>query len=139
MRKTLTSRRLRHGMTLVEVLFASTLFMLTIAGAIGAVMLGLRLNYASAQQFTAFGLCKDLYEQMRSVDYTNVTAVTFPSQTLQLTHLGGDARRALNCQRTSTITDRTNPERKVVMITVQWSYRNKTLAESLTGVIYRKR
>jgi hypothetical protein len=132
-------RKLRRGMTLVEVLFASTLFMLAIAGAIGAVMLSLHLNYAGAQQFAAFGLCKDLYEQMRSLDYTNVTATAFPSQTLQLTHLGGDARKTLNCQRMSVIRDCTNPERKVVTVTVQWSYRSKTLAESLTGVIYRKR
>lgn len=126
-------------MTLVEVLFASAFFMLAIAGAIGGIVLGLHLNYASAQQFAAFGLCKDLYEQMRSVDYTNVTVATFPSQTLQLTHLGGDARKALNCQRTSSITERTNPERKVVTTVVRWSYRGKTLQESLTGVIYRKR
>jgi Tfp pilus assembly protein PilV len=137
--KTLTGRKLRRGMTLVEVLFASFLFMLGIAGALGAVMLSLRLNYASAQQFAAFGLCKDLYEQMRSADYTNITAATFPSQTLQLTHLGGDARKTLNCQRTSVIAERANPQRKVVKVTTQWSYRGKTLSETLTGVVYKKR
>ena len=125
-------------MTLVEVLFASSIFVLIIASVLGAVMVGLHLNYAAAQQFAAFGLCKDRYEQMRSVDYTNVSSTVFTTETIQLTHMGGNARVPLNCQRASFITNMVSPTRKQVTINVQWTYLGKARSESLTGVIYKK-
>ena len=131
--------RKRAGMTLIEVMIVVALGSLVIIGVYAGISLGTSLNYASAQRVAAFGLCRDLYEQMRGADYTNVTAVVFPTTTMRLTHLGGSQHLPQMCTRSCTIDELLNPTRKVVNITVAWNYMGNSLQESLDGVIYQKR
>ena len=126
-------------MTLIEVLIVVALGSLVIIGVYAGITLGTQLNYASAQRLAAFGLCRDLYEQMRGADYTNVTAVVFPTTTMRLTHLGGSQHLPQMCSRSCTINDLTSPTRKAVSITVSWTYMDHDLQETLDGVIYKKR
>ena len=131
--------RKRAGMTLIEVMIVVALGSLVIIGVYAGISLGTSLNYASAQRVAAFGLCRDLYEQLRGADYTNVTAVVFPTTTMRLTHLGGSQHLPQMCTRSCTIDELLNPTRKVVNITVAWNYMGNSLQESLDGVIYQKR
>jgi len=126
-------------MTLIEVLFSTTILVLVVGGLIASVTVANQLNYASGQRQSAFGLCTDLLEQMRGADYTNVTTTTFAPQQVQLTHLGGSQRVPLMCNRSCTINDLANPTRKEVNILVAWRYRGKTLQETLDAVIYEKK
>ena len=129
----------KAGMTLIEVLMVVVLGSLVIIGVYAGISLGTHLNYASAQRLAAFSLCRDLYEQMRGADYTNVTAVVFPTTTMRLTHLGGSQHLPQMCTRSCTIDEMLSPTRKVVNITVSWNYMGNELQESLDGVIYQKR
>lgn len=131
--------RKRAGMTLIEVMIVVALGSLVIIGVYAGISLGTNLNYASAQRVAAFGLCRDLYEQMRGADYTNVTAVVFSTTTMRLTHLGGSQHLPQMCTRSCTIDELLNPTRKVVNITVSWNYMGNALQESLDGVVYKKR
>ena len=131
--------RKRAGMTLIEVMIVVALGSLVIIGVYAGISMGTSLNYASAQRVAAFGLCRDLYEQMRGADYTNVTAVVFPTTTMRLTHLGGSQHLPQMCTRSCTIDEMLSPTRKVVNIAVSWNYMGNELQESLDGVIYQKR
>jgi len=128
----------KRGVTLVEMLIALLIVSMMAVGLLYGVMASVRLNYAAAQRAAAFGLCMELYEQMRGADYTSVTISNFPPQTLRLTHLGGSQRMPLYCQRTCIITPKSNPERKEIQIEVKWVYMGRTLRETLDGMILRK-
>jgi type II secretory pathway pseudopilin PulG len=138
MKRSLHSKS-REGMTLVEVVVVTILTSLVLLGVITGVVRGNQLNYANGQRMAAFGLCKELYEQMRAAEYTNVTTEVFAPTTVRLTHMGGQYRIPLYAQRSCTITNLVDPVRKVVQIQVEWIYKEKELQESLNGVIYQKR
>lgn len=131
--------RSRQGMTLVEVLIASVVLMIISAGFISAIVTGSRLNYSSAQHVAAFGLCKGRLEQMRSIDFTNVTEAAFPSESIPLTYAGGYARTPLTCTRSTTIRDLDVPTRKEVQIDVAWTFAGRPTRERIDTVIYQKR
>ncbi len=128
----------KQGVTLIEMLIALLIVSMMAVGLLYGVLASVRLNYAAAQRAAAFGLCMELYEQMRGADYAGVTASNFPPQTLRLTHLGGSQRVPLYCQRTCVITPKSNPERKEIQIEVKWVYMGRTLTEKLDGMILEK-
>jgi prepilin-type N-terminal cleavage/methylation domain-containing protein len=66
-----------HGMTLIEVIVTAAITSIVLAGVVTSVLMGNQINHANAQHVTAFGLCKEWYEQMRSVPYTNLAASCF--------------------------------------------------------------
>ncbi|OGV45770.1 MAG: hypothetical protein A2X46_09725 [Lentisphaerae bacterium GWF2_57_35] len=126
-------------MTLIEVVVVTGLITVVLGGAIIGVTQGNRLNYANGQRMAAFGLCKEWYEQMRSVGYTNVTETTFSPSTIKVTHVGGRYRMPLYGVRSCTIRTLANPERKEVDIRLRWTYHDRELEEGVQGVIYLKR
>ena len=126
-------------MTLVEVIVTVAITSLVLAGVITSVLMGNQINSANAQRVTAFGLCKEWYEQMRTVTYTNLLASAYPEEEIQITHMGGMERKPLYGIRSCTITETNNPTRKLVNIQVRWTYRDKELSENLDGAIYRRR
>lgn len=129
----------RSGMTLVEVLVTVAITSIVLAGVITSVMMGNQVNYANAQRVTAFGLCKEWYEQMRTTTFTNITTTTFPEEEIELTHLGGLSRLPLHGVRSCTIREIASPTRKTVNIQVRWTYQGKELSESLDGTVYKRR
>lgn len=128
----------QSGMTLIEVMIAMLILSLVAVGLLYGVMAGVRLNYAASQRAAAFGLCVDLYEQMRGADYDAVSASNFPPETLRMTHLGGSQRVPLLCRRTCTISPFTGPTRKEVRVEVQWTYLGRPMRENLDGVLFKK-
>ena len=124
--------------TLIEIMISMGLIGLLCAGVYSCIISGLNLNYASAQRVAAFTLCKEEVEKMRGVGYLRVTATNFPAGDVFLTHLGGSARLPMTGTRASTITEYSDPVRKVVDVTVQWDFKGRPFEESLTAVIYRK-
>lgn len=128
----------RRGVTLIEVMIAMLILVMISVGLLHGVMTGVRLNYAAAQRAAAFGLCMDLYEQMRGAEYSDVTPTNFPPETLRMTHLGGSQRVPLNCQRMCQIVQKTNPNRKEVEINVSWVYMGRTMTETLNGMVFEK-
>lgn len=131
-------RKARAGVTLIEMLIAMLILAMISIGLLHGVMTGVRLNYAAAQRAAAFGLCMDLYEQMRGADYSNVTYSNFPPETIRMTHLGGSQRVPLNCQRSCQITQKASPNRKEVEIEVTWIYMGRTMTEKLNGMVFEK-
>ncbi|MCK5849358.1 MAG: prepilin-type N-terminal cleavage/methylation domain-containing protein [Kiritimatiellae bacterium] len=126
------------GMTLVEVLVGMLLVSLLVSGIFLGVVQGTRANYASAQHIAAFGLCKERIEHMRGVAFSSVTADNFPTEELNLTHMGGSQRLPLTCSRSSTIANLTSPTRKAVTVSVNWNFRGWTLIEYANGFIFHK-
>jgi len=133
-----SGRKTRMGMTLIELMVALLILSLIGMGLLYGVMLGVRLNYASAQHAAAFGLCMDVFEQMRGAEFNNLTSSNYPPETLRMTHLGGTQRVPLNCLRTCQITPYSNPTRKEISIEVAWTYQGRSLKEDLDGVIFAK-
>lgn len=126
------------GVTLVEVLVGMMLVSLLVGGIYLGVVQGTRLNYASAQHVAAFGLCKERLEHMRGVAFTSVTPENFPTETLDLTHLGGSQRLPMTCVRSSSIVDVSSPPRKAVTVVVSWKLKEWSLSEFASGVIFHK-
>ena len=128
----------KSAFTLIEVVVSSILSTMVIGGIYSGIQTGMNLNYASAQNIAAFGLCQERLEQMRGTVYSDITSTTFPEESLFLTHLGGSERLPLTATRSSTIADLTNPARKEVTVTVSWDYRGRALSQSITGFVYLK-
>lgn len=137
MRKTSKAGR-RLGLTLIEVVIASAIIFIVVTGVYQGVIQGLRLNYACAQRIAAFGLCKDRLEQMRGAAYADITPTNFPAETMKLTHRGGSERIPINCERSSSIQEYSNPILKNVTVTVAWEFAGRTLEETLSAAIYYK-
>ncbi len=114
----------------------SGLTTIVLLGVVSSVLLGARLNQASSQRLTAFGLCKEWYEQMKGSPFTNVTTTVFSPQTVRITNLGGLSRVPIWGQRSCTILATNTPPSKLVTIQVQWSYQGRDFEENLQGVIY---
>jgi Tfp pilus assembly protein PilV len=131
-------RTRRQGMTLVEVMIASSIIFLVSGALIVTIVTGSRLSYASAQHVAAFGLCKDRLEQMRGMEFTDITSAAFPTETITLTHAGGSLQTAIACTRSTTVVDQTNPMRKDVSIVVAWTYATKSLTERIDTTLYLK-
>jgi len=131
----------RHdsGVTLVEVIIASAITVTVLGSIIYSVATGVRINYMNAQQVAAFGLCREKLEEMRDMDYADVTGAKFPKETsVRIGHLGGREGIALLGERECVITPYVSgPAGKSVTVTVRWTYLGKSHEERLDGAIYR--
>ena len=96
-----------------------------------------QITAASSQRVSAFGLCEARLEQARGIDYSDLVAANFPAETgITLSHLSGETQQALLCDRAVAIQNLTSPDRKEVIVTVDWAYRGRALQESSTGILY---
>jgi type II secretory pathway pseudopilin PulG len=127
-----------EGMTVVEVVVAAALLSILAVGVYSSVVQGTHINMNTAQHTVAFGLCRERLEQMRGVGYASVNTNVFSNETLPLTHLGGFSRTPLTCTLVNTITDLSNPTRKVISVRVDWTCRDISSHETIDGVIYQK-
>ena len=131
----------KDGMTLLEVLIASSLSVLLIAGIFAALENADRGACLGSQYIAAFGRARELVEHMRGQSYVNVTLANYTNETgLVLTDVVGSQLVQIPCDRTSTIINALPavPEGKDVMVTVQWTFRGKTNRESVYTTIYKK-
>lgn len=125
----------RTGFTLPEVVISLTLTCLLLAAAYEGSKAAWQGSMFTAQHVSAFGLCRDRYEQMRGGDFTVIVSSNFPVATVQITELGGFNRLPLTGSISNIITSLANPARKSVQIFVTWTYRNHTMTESISGCI----
>ena len=126
------------GMTMVEVLVAAVLVSFLAVCVYSVIINGLSLSYGVAQRVAAFGRCKEKLEQMRGAGYDNVTTADCATCSILLTHLGGSRRLPLMADRSCTIADVASPTRKVVTVTVEWTFMGRGFEESVSGAIYDK-
>ena len=137
-------RRSGHGrqcaMTLIEVAIAGTCTLIMVTGAIGAIVVGVSATHRSAMHSAAMCLCQERFEKIRVTQpFSSLNAATFPNETgLVLTHTEANSQVNVLCNRTATITDisTTGLPAKRVVVTVQWSWRNRTESEALEGIFY---
>lgn len=131
------SRDPRSGLSLVEVM-VSILLLGMLGGAVGrSLIMARQITNASSQRVSAYGLCEARLEQARGMDYADVVATNFPAETgITLSHLSGETQQALLCDRSVTIQDLSYPDRKQVVVSVDWTYRGRALQETATGVLY---
>ncbi len=127
----------RSGLSLVEVM-VSILLLAMLGGAVGrSLIMARQITAASSQRVSAYGLCEARLEQSRGSDYSDVVATNFPTENgLTLSHLSGETQQALLCNRSVTIQDLYYPDRKEVVVNVDWTYRGQALQETATGVLY---
>lgn len=128
----------RGGMTLIEVMVAVSLATLLLYSLHTGMTTGTKLTYSTTQRMVAFGLCKDTLERMRGAAFKDVTASNFFAHPVRLTHMGNSSKVPLNGVLNSTITDRDDPPRKDVTVTVAWSFMGHPFSESVQAVIYKK-
>jgi type II secretory pathway pseudopilin PulG len=131
----------KDGMTLLEVLIASSLSVLLIAGIFASLENADRGACIGSQYVAAFGRGRELVEHMRGQSYANVTSANYTNETgLVLTDVVGSQLIQIPCDRTSTITNAVPavPEGKDVMVTVQWTFRGKTNTVYVYTTIYKK-
>jgi hypothetical protein len=86
----------------------------------------------------AFGLCKDGLEKMRGTEYSNIATGYLAAESVRLGRLGGSECVPLPADRSCLVTELPNPERKVVTVSVDWTYKGRAFGETVSGVIYRK-
>ena len=116
----------KDGMTLLEVLIASCLSVLLIAGIFGAIQNADRGACMASQYVAAFERARELVEDMRGAPYENVTTNNYLAETnLFLTNVIGSQTNHIYCNRTSTISNAipASPQGQDVRVTVQWVYR----------------
>jgi prepilin-type N-terminal cleavage/methylation domain-containing protein len=131
----------KDGMTLLEVLIASTLSVLLIAGIYAALQNADRGTCLASQYVAAYGRARELLESMRGAPYTTVTTNNYPYQTnLVLTDVVGSMLVQIPCTRTNTITPAVPaiPDGKDITVTVTWTFRGKTMSNSAYTTIYNK-
>ena len=131
------ARGSKLGLTVLEVLVSLTLLGIVGGALVRSVILARQLTYASSQRVSAFGLCRARIEEVRGFDYANIAATNFPAETgIRLSHLGGQNQDPINCDRAVAIQTLTGPDRKEVLVTVSWNYRDRNLQEDITGILY---
>jgi Tfp pilus assembly protein PilX len=129
----------RAGFMLVEVVIGIVLVVLLVMALFQSVTLARHLTHANAQRVGAFGMCKARLEQLRGMDYADLSGTNFVMESdLQFTHLSGKEQLPIHCVRSLTFTPQANPQRTDVQVTVAWTYRGTPFREQLNGVIYPK-
>lgn len=122
-------------MTLVEVIITLALVTMITGGIYAGVVQGMRANHAAAQRISAFGLCRDLLENMRGSPYVEINTNTFPQTTVQIATLGSGGN-ILEGTRWAEIETFVYPPRRQVTVHLEWEYMNRTFREHAVGVIY---
>jgi type II secretory pathway pseudopilin PulG len=131
----------RDGMTLLEVMIASCLSVLLIAGIFAALINAEKGACMASQYVAAFGRARELLEEMRGAPYASVLSGNYTNETgIVLTDVVGSQLIQLKCDRTSTISNAVPaiPEGKDAKVTVTWVFRNKTNEQSAFTTIYKK-
>ena len=125
----------RAGMTLVETIVSLMLACLLLGTIYIGVTRATEGSMMTAQRVSAFGLCRDRYEQMRGGDFSAITASNYPTATVTLTYLGGLTRQPITGTISNTITVLAAPSRRQVRVFVAWNFRGRAFSEYVSGVI----
>jgi len=128
--------RERRGLTIVEVLISMVLLTIIVGAFYTGTELAYRGSTLNAQRVAAYGLCQDRFEQMRGGSFSDITYAKYPTQTVRITTgTGLNATNIITGSISSTITNLVNPSRKMISITTQWNYRNRSNQETLVGCL----
>lgn len=126
----------RRGLTIVEVLISMVLLTIIVGAFYTGTELAYRGSTLNAQRVAAYGLCQDRFEQMRGGAFSDITYAKYPAQTVRITTgTGLNATNIITGSISSTITNLVNPSRKMISITTQWNYRNRSNQETLVGCL----
>jgi len=68
----------RSGFTFVEVMVATLVAGIALAGVLASALFATRLNYSSSQRFAAFALCKEPLEDIRETRFNEVLTTMTP-------------------------------------------------------------
>ena len=130
----------RNGFTLAEVLIVMGLFALVATGMIRGILTVNELNYRSAQRVAAFGICRERFERMKSLEFGQLTTTNdlFATSAVRLTHLGGRTGVAMTGTCSAVLVDLPDPVRKHITISVTWRFQGRDSTESVSGVIFDK-
>lgn len=143
-----TSKPLKEGLTLIEVIIATFLVTLLAGGVFNGIIASRRLTYVNAQRVEAFGLAKSKIEEMKGKRFTELNAAYGVKQQetdLVFVNLGGDKQKVITANRTTTLEDLgeagndSNPVRKRITVEVEWEYRGRNRSEELVTYLYPKR
>jgi len=134
-RRTSANKR-NCGLTIIEVLICMVMLAIVVAGLYNGTEACARGSTANAMHVAAYGLLQDKFEQMRGGDFSAISVANYPTQTLQITTMGGmNATSIVSGTFSCTVTNLTAPSRKLVQLQLNWNYRNQALSENLAGAI----
>ena len=127
----------RLGFTLLEVLVATALIAMVLAGAVQAVVAINRMNYHSGQRVAAHGLCRQRIEELRSAPYDELQ-LGEEEETVRMANLGGTQRNPISAVRATLIEQRSDAgmPRLHVTVTIDWHHTGRDFSESATTIIY---
>jgi type II secretory pathway pseudopilin PulG len=124
-------------MSLIELVISLMVISVLAAALIHSVLLAQHIIHATSQRVSAFGMARAKFEEVQSCAFSDVATTNFPDETgIRLSHRSGPNQLAVNCTRTVTIQPQTAPERKEVDVSVTWNFLDRTLTETIRGVIY---
>lgn len=132
------SRFSRAGFTLMEIMVAMLLASMSSAGIIRGIVLAKGLNQSSEQRVVAFAMARSQVEEVKGRRFSTLIAGNTMETGLPMTHLGGEAQTALNCDRWTFIMDQPFPPRKEVFVLVRWTYRGRLMNEFVRAIVYEK-
>lgn len=119
--------------TMVAILVAALLSV----GVVQGVTVAKTLNSTNEQRLVAFTLCKSKIEELSRQDFEAISSVG--EENLRLSHLGEQAREAVNCKRITVVTAKPNPiAHKEIRTTVVWRFRGDVKSETVATNVYRK-
>lgn len=125
--------------TLIEVAIATVLSVLLVATVLSGLLAASEASYAAGQHTAAMGLCQDRMEEMRAVDFEDISGENFPDETgLSLTHTQASEEHVISCSRQVFLQDESTEDigAKRVRVTVQWTFRGREHEERLETIIY---
>ncbi len=131
-----SANKRNRGLTIIEVLVCMVMLAIVVAGLYNGTEAATRGSAVNAMHVAAYGLLQDKYEQMRGGDFSAISVAIYPTQTLQITTMGGmNGTSAVSGTFSCTVTNLSAPSRKLVQLYLNWNYRNQALSENLTGAI----
>ncbi|MDD4734491.1 MAG: type II secretion system protein [Kiritimatiellae bacterium] len=129
----------RRGFTLVEVVIGITLMAMVLFAMIGGLLSANRLSASASQHYAAFQHARARIEQMRGTNYSALTTNDFPAGQVELGYINGLQRLPVYGYLSNSVASYSSPDRKVVDVSVTWSFRGRGRTQEVRGVIYDKK
>jgi prepilin-type N-terminal cleavage/methylation domain-containing protein len=127
----------KRGFSLIEVMMATLIVGILATGVISGVTLARRLTYVNAQRVAAFGLAKARIEELKGVGYEDLDAGN--PETLDLVNLGGVNQQIVPARLRTNIRELENPDRKRIVVRVDWRFEGKRVQERVRTFLYPRR
>ena len=124
------------GYSLMEVMISTFVATLVTGAVIRSTMVASSLSFACTQELTAFSLAKAKYEEMRSMEYDELSAAAGWETNLEFVHRSGVGQEQQGCYRYTSVDHISSPESKRIRVILWWYDRHRWRNEQVWGMVY---